>query len=111
MIVLIDDERYLKEADLIVRNYQSALNFLDMIDMSNEHIEGILLDHDLGDDDPSKNGYSLLVQMLDNGIYPNWIKVVSSNPVGRDNIYRACDNNKRYGFNHTLQRYELKRFE
>lgn len=109
MIVLIDDIRDIP-ADLIIRDYFTALRIFDMMDYGNEFIEGLYLDHDLGEDNPAMNGYKLLSILLESmQIYPNWIKVVSSNPVGRQNIDRLCEA-RNYKFNHTKQQWELKSF-
>lgn len=106
MIILIDDIRDSQDVDLIIRNYQAAIDFLDMMDMTNGYISGLYLDHDLGHEKVSCNGYAIMTDMIENDMKPQFVKVVSSNPVGRDNIYRACEN-AGYVFNHTLQRYEL----
>jgi hypothetical protein len=85
---LIDDTG-LPPMDLIIRTpvmFQTLKPILKNIDFV------LFLDHDLGLDlncHYNKNGYQILMEMFDDKIYPLIVKVITSNPVGRQNIYAA----------------------
>jgi hypothetical protein len=56
----------------------------------------LYLDHDLGDPDPAKTGYGIMCFLEANPEYlPERIVLVTSNPVGRDNMQVVID--KLYG--------------
>lgn len=96
--ILIDDLRAdgsiigstlnLPTMDLIIRNGKT-FNFLKPILKRADII--LFLDHDLSiiDGVLEKNGYQLLCEMFADGIYPVLVRVITSNPVGRQNIYAA----------------------
>ena len=92
MKILIDDIRDSSDVDIIIRTPETAETLLTMLVKEDIHIDELYLDHDLGDAS-KKNGYQILIeQLFNNEIFPSFIKVVSSNPVGRKNIWAACDN-------------------
>lgn len=87
MDLLIDDVRSMPYG-IIARDYESGLKMLRM-----GGFDCLYLDHDLGE---IKTGYDLIKQAVEEGIeLPDKIAIVSSNPVGRDNIKRLlmydCD--------------------
>ena len=60
----------------------------DGIEMMREHIEeiGVLcLDHDLGDAH-AMNGFDVLYRLMLEGLVPDRVQLVTSNPVGRTNM-------------------------
>ena len=92
--LLVDDFRDMA-ADIIARNYSSAIKVL-----INIPIDKLILDHDIGSD---KNGYDILnfIFRPDIRIYPKEVVLITMNPVGRENMTRALENNnyKKYGGN------------
>jgi hypothetical protein len=49
------------------------------------------MDHDLGDVDEA-TGYDVLVWAIGRGVVPANVMMVTSNPVGRDNMVAALEN-------------------
>lgn len=94
-ILLIDDKRNIDEG-VIARDYDSAKYMLGI-----SKWDVIYIDHDLGDKDDARNGYSLISTALEQNLLSGveTITVVSSNPVGINNIGRALENHgwKRLG--------------
>jgi hypothetical protein len=82
MWLLIDDLRNLN-CDLTARTVQEGKVFLKMYAGSICHL---CLDHDLG---AEGNGYDLAVWALEQGLMPAHVQLVTSNPVGLENIARA----------------------
>ncbi len=80
--LLVDDIRDL-HADIIARTYKGAEIIADTIFLYDCKI---LLDHDLG---PGKTGYDFINYLIEISNMPAEVFIVSSNPVGRDNIGRA----------------------
>lgn len=101
MIFLIDDEKNRlpdgRVPDIIARNFFAAGVILTLMTESDE----LYIDHDLGDEDPDKTGYTLLKfieEQLGNqhripvnmsAAIPHKIVCVSNNPAGRKNIEAA----------------------
>ena len=94
--VLIDDfrddndEHQLPRMDLIIRNnkaYELVKPILKNLDFV------LYADHDLGIDfntcEYERNGYKILMDMIEAGIYPVAVYVITANPVGRHNIELA----------------------
>lgn len=77
MWLLIDDMRDLS-CDAIARNSKSAMELLKC-----NCWECVCFDHDLGED---VSGYDVMKSMFNLKIYPKQIQIVTSNPVGRDNM-------------------------
>jgi hypothetical protein len=77
MWLLIDDTRNLN-CDAIARNAEAAKKLLTL-----NCWECVCFDHDLG---LSASGYDVMQWMFQNEIYPENIQLVTSNPVGRDNM-------------------------
>ena len=81
--ILIDDIRNVEGVDIIFRTAESARNFLIENDFKDE-ISVLYMDHDLGD--LKDNGYKILSSILEKNIRPKKVTLVTSNPVGRDNM-------------------------
>jgi len=81
---LVDDIRDL-HADIIARTYEGATIVADAIFLNECRL---LLDHDLG---PGKTGYDFINYLIAESNMPAEVWIVSSNPVGRDNIGRALE--------------------
>lgn len=81
--LLIDDTRNLN-CDNIARTYEEGLFFL-----RNEKWDVLCIDHDLGEEDERKNGYTLINIAIEEGVLPRRVQIVSSNPVGVKNIALA----------------------
>lgn len=82
--LLIDDMRNI-DVDVIARNGEAGLKLLGYNIWS-----ALYIDHDLGD---GINGYQVITRMLENEkiVLPTYVMIVSSNPVGRENIGRALE--------------------
>ena len=81
MILLIDDFRVLK-ADRIARTFDDGIK-----ELKAKVPDLLKLDHDLGDPDPKKTGYGIVLFLEHEiDIRPKEIEIVSSNPVGLMNI-------------------------
>ena len=82
MRLLIDDMREI-EADAVARDSYQAYKLI-----SRAKWDEVYLDHDLGEG--SDTGYQVMNWWLESDYpLPHTILIVSSNPVGRDNIGRA----------------------
>jgi hypothetical protein len=82
MKLLIDDMRNIT-CDIIARNARAGLACLRAFE-----IDELVLDHDLGDD---VNGYEVLCYALLEKIVPDYVYVITDNPVGLENIARALE--------------------
>ena len=78
--VLIDDTRNLLNMDIICRTSSAAKGVLTYF---GEDIEWLYLDHDLGEE---VDGYQIAKWAQQNECLPSKIQLVTSNPVGRENI-------------------------
>ena len=87
LTLLIDDLRDI-DVDVIARNGKAGLVILDLI-----RVDVLYLDHDLGPD--SISGYTVAMKALDLDIMPPTVILVTSNPVGRDNIIAGL---KQFGY-------------
>lgn len=83
MWLLVDDKRELN-CDVTARTYEAGKLLLDTCPW-----ECLCIDHDLGTE---LNGYNLIVWALANDKLPNKVQIVTSNPVGADNIRAALKN-------------------
>lgn len=83
MWLLIDDERNLN-TDAIARTPEAARKLLSFGGW-----DCVCFDHDLG---CSESGYDVLVWGLDVGFIPKQVQLVTSNPVGRQNMRLALEN-------------------
>ncbi len=79
---LVDDLRDIK-ADSVARTYADAVRIAEQLDLSKAVL---YLDHDLGE---VKTGYDFISYLIAEDNLPKEVLIVSSNPVGRDNIGRA----------------------
>lgn len=84
MNLMIDDKRDMPYG-VIARDYESGKKMLALGGW-----DALYIDHDLGD---PKTGYDLITWAADIGpkydFLPDKIVIISSNPVGRDNIARV----------------------
>jgi hypothetical protein len=98
MRIWIDDMRKMpKGYDVHVHNYKEAKKLIDADCYTDDYIEHISFDHDLGED---KTGYDiarLIEKYAFKGLIPRmtW-EVHSMNPVGASNITKAMKNAERY---------------
>jgi hypothetical protein len=88
VIVLIDDQRNLEGADIIIRTVTAATKFLSEFTPST-----LWIDHDLGS--MVVTGNTLLLDMFKNSQFPDGICIVSSNPVGKKAMEACC---RDYGY-------------
>ena len=83
--LLIDDFREF-DVDHIAKNAREGQNALLSFPVTH-----LYMDHDLGDvDEPT--GYDVLVWAIGRGVVPANVMMVTSNPVGRDNMVAALKN-------------------
>jgi hypothetical protein len=95
--LLIDDmpETKAVKADVVAKSYEEGIEALK----TQGPFDVLYLDHDLGDEDPHKSGYSIMCFLEANLKYlPGSIVCVSRNPSGRRNIEIVI--NKLYGRDH-----------
>jgi hypothetical protein len=87
--LLIDDLRRM-EVDCTVRTFDQGMKMLELGGWGTLYI-----DHDLGENEDNLNGYALINYLIDLDMAAgenrtaDKIVIVSSNPVGRENIERA----------------------
>ena len=86
MRVLIDDVRSFDSMDETLRTPQEARDF---ISKHGKEIDTLFIDHDLGSE--KDDGYKILSDMFENGIFPKTVLMVSANPVGIANMTRALE--------------------
>jgi len=86
-VLLIDDMRNIK-ADRVCRTFDEGLKAL----RDDGPWDVLLLDHDLGDKNPRKTGYDLLVFLEEYPRYlPKQIRLVTQNPVGVEKMTKLID--------------------
>jgi hypothetical protein len=86
--IYVDDIRTpISQGYVICRNYDEAI---DVLKNTDNKIDFISLDHDLGDD--SKSGYDICKFIVENNIKIPFINLHTSNPVGRNNMYQLLKN-------------------
>ena len=96
MWLLIDDQRNLN-CQVTARTAKTGKACLALLD----NITTLCLDHDLGEEE---TGYDVCKWACENGFMPDHVQIVTSNPVGRENIarcleahgYTSKDNNNYY---------------
>jgi len=94
MRVLVDDIRDPHQYG-VDRTFRTAKSFLASEELS--MIDVLFLDHDLG---VGKTGYDVIVELVEQRqIYPSTVEIVSSNPVGIENIGRCLEHNGYYRLN------------
>jgi hypothetical protein len=97
--LLVDDIRVM-DVDYIAKDAFDGIRALHKYPVTH-----LYMDHDLGD--ISRNtGYHMLTIALEDGICPEKVTFVTSNPVGRDNMIRALEN---HGYTKKGQWYEKDR--
>jgi len=83
--LLIDDFREF-DVDHIAKNARDGQKALLTFPVTH-----LYMDHDLGDaDEPT--GYDVICWAIERGCVPAHVQMVTSNPVGRDNMARALEN-------------------
>ena len=82
MWLLIDDERNLN-TEVVARTAAAGRKLLALGDW-----ECVCFDHDLGD---TESGYDVLVWGIKNDFIPSRVQLVTSNPVGRQNMRNALE--------------------
>ena len=82
--LLIDDFRFY-EMDHIARDAQEGRKALLAFPVTH-----LYMDHDLGAYSDA-NGYQVLTWALERGIAPSHVQLVTSNPVGAQNMTRALE--------------------
>lgn len=83
--LLIDDLREI-DADVIARTGEEGLAAL-----RTQPVTHLYMDHDLGQE--HTDGYRVIAQALEEGICPPNVMMVTSNPVGRQNMVAALEAN------------------
>lgn len=84
--LLIDDMRTMT-VDRIARTYDDGISAL-----KESQWDILYLDHDLGDEDPHKTGYGIMLFLEENKEYlPKEIVLVTANPVGRIKMQVVID--------------------
>lgn len=101
--ILIDDERNLEGADIIVRNPTLAIKVCCSLQSFTYDIF-LMLDHDLGHEDPFYNGAGLLPHFIGINTIKK-IQLVTSNPVGRANM-EAILKHEGWSYNYTTHFWE-----
>lgn len=85
--LLIDDIRDM-DVTYIRREFDKGIKALKELGP----IDVLYLDHDLGEEDPNKTGYGIMVFLEENPQYlPKEIVLVTSNPVGRQRMQVVID--------------------
>lgn len=82
MFLLIDDLRN-TPSDFIARTPDAGKEALRRLSPLLTHV---IFDHDLGE---GESGYDVMTWALDNDFMPDNVQLVTSNPVGRDNMIAA----------------------
>ncbi|WP_456364139.1 cyclic-phosphate processing receiver domain-containing protein [Priestia aryabhattai] len=92
----LDDKRDCPSGFVIARTVDEAIRYLENYDV---HI--LSLDHDLGEDAEGellKTGYDLVKYICANGLRANKIYIHTSNPVGREDMYKTLLSAQKRGF-------------
>ena len=83
--LLIDDFREF-DVDHIAKTAQDGRHALLSFPVTH-----LYMDHDLGEHSDT-DGYKVVTWALERGVCPAHVQLVTSNPVGRDNMARALEN-------------------
>lgn len=91
MLIWLDDVRDAPEGYIHVHSVNEAKNLIVQLEQTNQKIDLLNLDHDLGDyARDGGDGIKLVDWLAETGRhYP--IKLHTMNPVGRDNMQRIID--------------------
>ena len=91
MLIWLDDVRNAPEGYIHVHSVNEAKNLIIQLEQTNQKIDLLNLDHDLGDyARDGGDGIKLVDWLAETGRhYP--IKLHTMNPVGRDNMQRIID--------------------
>lgn len=96
MYILIDDVRELgtfiadPSKHITLRSFDEAMYYLTTFPVVNDTL---LMDNDLGELLPGREGYDILNYALETGNRPKRVVIVSSNPVGRQRMHNALKAN------------------
>jgi len=85
--IYMDDCRDCPEGFLLARTTQECL---DLMEKHQGNISVLSLDHDMSDND--NDGYWVVKQIVDRGLYAEKIYFHTANPVGRANMYHYFNN-------------------
>jgi len=101
MRLLIDDIRSIENVDVTVRSYDAGID-----NLKTRKFDHVIIDHDLGYD---KTGYDILKWCEINKIWPETVELITSNPVGRENMERVLISNNYFKINNRLfiKRYHI----
>lgn len=99
MIVLIDDIRKIDNVDIVARTAKEGKKILQKY---KGKIDLLYLDHDLG---CKESGYDITVWALKNNLMPKRVKLITNNPVGRENILKLLES---YGYSNYSNKYDVK---
>lgn len=83
--LLIDDVRVMA-ASRVARTYDEAI-----AQIKEKTPDLLLLDHDLGEIEPNKTGYGIVLFLEENNIKPKEIRLVTANPVGAMKMEAALE--------------------
>lgn len=93
--LLIDDQRNY-HADRVARTFEDGI-----VALQEEVWDILMLDHDLDNPDPTKTGYQICNWLEQNSQHqPKEVQIITSNPVGRDNMAAAL---RHMGYNEVLR--------
>ena len=79
--VAIDDAKECPYADVLIRNGDLAEKVMRALIGS---VSDLYIDHDLGDHVP--NGFEILNKLLGEALCPEYVQVISMNPVGKQRM-------------------------
>jgi hypothetical protein len=100
-ILLIDDARVLP-ASRVARTYEEGIT-----QIKEKVPDLLLLDHDLGHEEPNKTGYDVVCFIEESGLKPKEIKLVTANPVGMMKIEATLES-MGYRHDHLLRTWYIK---
>jgi hypothetical protein len=86
--VLIDDCRDFGGNTVICRTGENGIITIMALLKAGVTIERLYMDHDLGD---GINGYQVIEILAKNGLLPNFVEMVTSNPVGRERMAQVLE--------------------
>lgn len=92
----LDDKRACPAGFIKAKTIEEAIYYLE-----NYQVHILSLDHDLGEDGTGfilPTGYDLVKYFCENGLRANKIHIHTSNPVGRDNMYKTLIRAQERGF-------------
>lgn len=100
-VLLIDDVRVMP-ATRVARTYDEGI-----AQIKEKNPDLLLLDHDLGHEEPEKTGYGIVCFLEENNIKPKEIRLVTSNPVGAMRMEAALES-MGYRYDQMLRTWYVK---